>query len=310
MSRSPRAAGYPRMRLGYPAINLELAEAGIRSNRGFILRSYSEERFRETVAGNLAALGEILRWNVAHGLYAYRISSDIVPFGGHPVVTVDWRREFADELAALGAYAREHDLRLSFHPGQYTLLNSPREDTHQRSVADLEYHCAVFDAMGMDGSHKVQIHAGGVYKALSESLARFVVRYRDLPDTVRRRLVIENDDFGLGYPECMDLSARTGVPVLLDNHHLAVKEPHLDLRTSAEEAAATWGPDDGRLLMDYSSQDPDKRVGAHAPHIDDDHFRTFSAAVDGLPLDLILEIKDKEVSAVRALELLAQSGGR
>jgi UV DNA damage endonuclease len=293
------------VRIGYAAINRGLADAGISSHARFILRSYSPERFRATLAANLAGLRAILAWNVEHGLLAHRISSQLVPFGSHPVLDVDWAAEFADELADVGAFARSHDLRISFHPGQYTLINSPDEDVHRRSVDDLDYHCRVLEAMGLDTTHKVQIHGGGTYGDVAASVERFAARYRALPERIRSRLVVENDDFGITYREVVAIADRCDVPVLLDNLHLEVTDPDVRLGEALARVLPTWGPDDGVPLLDYSSQDPAKRAGAHAPSIDPVHFEAWLDEVGDVDVDVILEIKDKEPSAVAAAALAA-----
>jgi UV DNA damage endonuclease len=290
------------VRIGYAAINRELADAGVSSHARFILRSYSPERFRTTLAANLAGLRAILAWNVEHGLLAHRISSNLVPFGSHPVLDVDWAAEFAGELAA---FARSHDLRLSFHPGQYTLINSPDEDVHRRSVDDLDHHCRVLEAMGLDTTHKIQIHGGGTYGDVAAAVERFAARYRALPDRIRSRLVVENEDFGITYREVVEIADRCGVPVLLDSLHLEVTDPEVRVRDALARVLPTWGPDDGVPLLDYSSQDPAKRPGAHAQSLDLAHFEAWLDEVGDTDVDVVLEIKDKEPSAVAAAGVVA-----
>ncbi|GAB3689538.1 UV DNA damage repair endonuclease UvsE [Angustibacter aerolatus] len=296
------------VRVGYAAIHRALADRGVKSHGRFILRSYSSERFRSTLKANLAGLLTMLEWDVEHGLLVHRVSSQLVPFGAHPVVDVDWGRDFAGQLAEIGTFVRHHGMRLSFHPGQYTLINSPDEDVHRRAVDDLLYQCRVFDLMGLDTTHKVQIHGGGAYGDMATSLDRFVARYRELPDVVRARLVLENDDFGITYREVLDLADRTGVPVLLDNLHLDVTDPDVGTRAALAAVAPTWGPADGVPLVDYSSQDPEKRVGAHAVSLDVDHFTRWLDDVGDRDLDVVLEIKDKEVSALAAAAVVAGHG--
>ncbi|MHA3700997.1 UV DNA damage repair endonuclease UvsE [Jatrophihabitans sp. YIM 134969] len=299
------------MRIGYAAINRTLADEGVRSHARFMLKSWSPQRFRDTLAANLSGLQAILEWNVEHGLLMHRVTSDLVPFGAHPVVDVDWRTEFAEVFAEIGAYVQAYGMRLSFHPGQYTLINSPNEQTHARSVDDLGYHCDVLEAMGLDATHKFQIHGGGAYGDMAASLSRFVERYDALPQRIRDRLVLENDDFGIGWSEVVWITERCGVPVLLDNLHLAVTDEVYDVSGAVARAAATWGTDDGPPLVDYSSQDLSKRLGTHAAEIVPEYFSAWLHQVRtaGVDVDVVLEIKDKERSALVAMDLVQRHAG-
>lgn len=290
------------MRIGYPCINHTLAPAG-RSGRTFRLASYSPARCRETVAANLVGLGEILRYNATHDLRYFRITSGLVPFASHPVCTIAWWREFAAEFAELGRLSRQHGIRLAMHPDQFTLLNALDPAIVERSIAELTYHVRVLDAMELDDTAKVQIHVGGVYGAKPAALDRFAATYSRLPADIRRRLVIENDDHLYSLAECLELHARTGVPILFDFFHHALLNQGETVGRAVKLAAATWKTADGPLLTDYSSQAPGQRPGTHAQTLDADDFRRTLTLSHPCNCDIMLEIKDKEQSAARALAL-------
>jgi len=287
------------MRIGYPCLNRSLpcTAAGT-----FRLKSYSRERLVSTVAANLACLEAILACNRARGFLYFRISSDLVPFASHPVCDVNWRQVFKADFRALGRRIREVDMRIAMHPDQFTLLNSPRPEVQQRSVAELIYHAQVLDAMELAADAKIQIHIGGVYGQRTEALDRFVEMYRELPEPVRHRLVIENDDRHYGLRDALELHDRCGVPVLLDIFHDQILSSGFSLPEALRRTAATWSRKDGLPLMDYSQQRVGGRLGAHAEHLRPAPFRQFLADSRGFDFDLMLEIKDKERSAALALK--------
>jgi len=293
------------MKIGYACINLSL---DCRSSRTFRLRSYSAENMERTVGGNLSCLLEQLRFNLEHDIYYFRISSDLVPFASHPVCDYPWQKRFKGEFEAIGGFIAEHSMRVTMHPDQFILINALDESIHERSVAELTYHAQVLDLMGLDVSHKIQIHVGGVYGDREAGASRFVSRYKRLPAKVRRRLVVENDERSYGLADCLEVSAGTGVPVVFDTLHHSANNRGEKVREALAAAGATWGEKDGLPMVDYSSQKEGGKPGAHAYALDEDDFRSFLKAARGLDFDVMLEVKNKERSALAALVIAAEMG--
>ncbi len=287
------------MRIGYPCLNRSLP---CTAGSTFRLKSFSRERLEASVAANLACLEAILDYNLARGFLYFRISSDLVPFASHPVCDVDWHQTFNADFRAIGRRMRVGGMRIAMHPDQFTLLNSPTPDIRKRSVAELDYHAQVLDAMELASDAKIQIHIGGVYGQRSEALARFIEGYQGLSEPVRRRLVIENDDRQYCLREALDLHARCGVPVLFDVLHDQILPSGFSISEALRRTEATWARKDGLPLMDYSQQRTGGRVGAHAEHLRPAPFRRFLDDSQGFDFDLMLEIKDKERSAALALK--------
>lgn len=294
------------MRLGYPCSNLTL---GVSASRTIRLASYSEERLIETVTANLEGLQTILRWNRDHDIRFFRISSTTIPFASHPVISVNWKEHFSDHLAHIGHFIRQHDMRINVHPGQYILLNSPRPEIVERSIAELTYHADLLDLMNLDASHKIQIHTGGVYGERELATARFIEQYRTLPDQIRARLVIENDERQYALADNMRVYDATGIPLLFDvfHHELFNHGEPLDLGLST--AMSTWSGH-GAPMVDYSSQHTERQPGAHTMSIDLDDFAPVAALLHDREVDLMLEIKDKEASALRAMAYLSERPSR
>ncbi len=290
------------MKVGYPCINRSI---GCTSARTFRLASYTDKRLLDTVAVNIDCLERVLRWNVEHGIGFFRLTSDLVPFASHPVCRADWAGHFHRRFRAIGRFIRQHGLRISMHPDQFVLLNAPNKKIVQSSIRELEYHCRILDLMALPATAKVQIHIGGAYGDKAASMARFVERYRKLSPTVRRRLVIENDDRCYTVADCLEVSRTTKVPVLFDVLHHKLNSSGESLRTALAACARTWRRRDGVPMVDYSSPEPGQRRGRHAEHIARADFRRFLGEVRGLDFDVMLEIKDKEKSALAALRVCA-----
>ncbi|GAB3536953.1 UV DNA damage repair endonuclease UvsE [Pontibacter brevis] len=295
------------MKIGYPCMNNTL---DCSSSRTFRLASYSEERLIETVEQNLACLRRILEYNVQHGLFFFRLTSDLVPFASHEVNKYNWQEHFKMTFRKLGNYIKSNNMRISMHPDQFVVLNSPNEQTVKNSVAELVYQASVMDLMGLDTTAKLQIHGGGAYGDKASAIQRFAEVYHSLlPDFVKARLCVENDDRTYTLQDCLQLHEETGMPIIFDNFHHECVNNGEPMREAVQMAASTWQPErDGILMMDYSSQAPNERRGKHVQSIQEQLFHDFLAETEGLDMDIMLEIKDKEESALKAIELARTMG--
>jgi UV DNA damage endonuclease len=294
------------MRVGYPCINLTLK---CTTNKTFRLASYSEKKLVETVQHNIDDLKAMLEFNVKHKLLLFRIGSGFIPFASHPICTFDWKAHFAKEFKILGTYIKKHNIRICMHPDQFILLNAKQKNIVSKSIAELKYQCELLDALQLDTTAKVQIHVGGVYGDKPESTKRFIDVYKKISPSIKRRLVIENDDFRFSLADCLDIYQKTNIPVVFDSFHhecLNNGETFLQAITAANK---TWKKSDGLLMIDYSSQHPDKRKGSHIEHINMAHFKKFIIATKSVDFDLMCEIKDKEKSAIKVAKMLFTQNG-
>ncbi len=289
------------MKIGYPCINRSLSCKG---DRTFRLRSYSQERLQQTIQNNLDCLLHILQFNRDHGLLFFRISSDLIPFASHPICTFPWQYVFRNRFEEIGEFIIKNDMRISIHPDQFIVLNTPRELVFQRSMAEVTYHAEVLDLMGLDATAKIQLHLGGVYGEKPQSMERFMTRYHSLDTRLKRRLVIENDEKSYSIHDCLLIHKKIGIPVLFDYFHHTLLNNNEPLTYVLERCEKTWGSEDGIPMVDYSSQKPHMAKGAHAEHLDNSDFSRFLLQSKPYDFDLMLEIKDKERSAIKAIEML------
>ena len=118
--------------------------------------------------------------------------------------------------------------------------------------------------------------------------------------------MIENDDRRYTVSDCLSIHAETGLPIVFDAFHHQVHSSGGSLREACEQAAKTWKDADGIPIVDYSSQAPDAPVGKHTETIDQDHFREFLRATRPTDIDIMLEVKDKEKSALQAVEIASR----
>ncbi len=204
---------------------------------------------------SLEEVDRILDYLKAQNLDMYRLSSDLAPYATHPNMP-QFHRMVAEsdaELQAFGAKAREYNVRLSFHPSQYVLLNSPDSDLTAKSIWDLSSQAEMLDRMELDDEAVMVTHVGGVYGDHEASRARWIEGWTACPEHVRRRLVLENDDIRFSAADALWLHERTGVRLIFDYQHFWCLNPEgLDMRATLERFLATW-PEGVRPKIHFSS---------------------------------------------------------
>jgi UV DNA damage endonuclease len=287
------------VRIGYPGRNLTLDLPAPPSMRP---ETYDPGAFVGIVHANLDAIETTLRWNIARGIRYWRLSPYTIPLATHPVVDVDWRAAFASRLAEIGQLVKVEGLRLTVHPGQYIRLTAAASEVVRQGVAELARHAELFDLMGLDASHKVQIHTGTHAGHIEGAIDRFAAAWDALPEHVRARLAIENDERQFSLADNLAVHARTGVPLVFDTFHHSLYNNGESLEEALDRVLPTWRGN-GPAMIDYSTQDPRKNAGAHAASIDPDDFARMYPLLAGRDVDVILEIKDKERSALVAIAI-------
>jgi UV DNA damage endonuclease len=207
-------------------------------------------------------------------------------------------------LEKIGKLVKDNDIRISMHPDQFVLINSEKKDVVSRSISELIWHCELLDLMGLDFSAKVQIHVGGVYGDKKSAMGRFIKNYNKLPELVRKRLAIENDERLYSLKDCLNIYKKVGVPIIFDVFHHTCLNNGETVNEAVYLASKTWEKTDGILMIDYSSQEPNSKFGKHINNIDVSKFTEFIESTIDFNFDIMLEIKDKEASALKAIQIV------
>jgi len=289
------------MKIGYACINQSL---DCRSSRTFRLKNYSEERLKNTIDSNLDCLLKILKFNLKNKILFFRITSDLIPFGSHPIMRFDWQDYFKLRFREISKFITRNKVRITMHPGQYTVLNSKNRDVYENSVNDLKYHVDVLDLLELSPSAKVQIHVGGVYQDKKKSIMRFVERYEKLEENIKNRLIIENDDRSYSFSDILKINEKIKIPVVFDVYHHECLNNGTRIEKLFESFISTWKRKDGHPIVHYSSEHLTKGKCKHAETINIENFYKFILKTKSYNFDIMLEIKDKEKSALKAVKLL------
>ena len=286
------------MSIGYACLNIGTPHTNIRS---LMQKNATAEKLTEVTAHNLETLERIVDYNIANDIHLYRISSDLIPFGSSPVNTLIWPEIHKEAFERIGSKIRKSGMRVSLHPGQYTVMNSPTEDVVARAIEDLNYHDKILTALGADQTNKIVLHVGGSNGDKAAAMDRFAANFQRLPEIVQNRLIIENDERLYNIEDVLNLANRLQIPAIYDNLHHAINPPPSGGHDQywIAEAKKTWKEEDGKQKIHYSQQAIGKRPGAHTKTINLETFLQFYNKLADPTIDIMLEVKDKNLSAIK-----------
>lgn len=291
------------MNIGYACLTIGSINTNYRS---CTLKNASKENLTSLINTNLDALNNAIDYNIKNHINLFRITSDLIPFGSSPVNSLPWWDMFSSKLERIGDKIQRSNMRVSMHPGQYTVLNSPSVDIVNRAIMDLEYHSKVLDSLKTSRESKIILHIGGVYNDKPAAMSRFITNYKHLSDNVKNRLVIENDDKSYTIEDVLAISHKLFTPVIYDNLHNYLNpsdkektdEYYIDL------VKPLWRKEDGTQKIHFSIQDPIKKGGSHSKTIEIKTFLQFCKDIKRDDIDIMLEVKDKNLSAIKCIQCL------
>ena len=309
--------GFFMRNYGYACINMGFSNRPksqrITTNRTMIKRTFFEKGIgyaSELALQNVRDLHKILEWNLENDIYFYRLSSDMIPWASEYEMEElpDYNLILAAAMKA-GNFAREHGMRLTSHPGPFNKLASPKERVFQLTYKDLKVHGDLFDMIGLPRTPyaKLNIHVGAAYGDKPFALDNFCRNFERLPENVRSRLTVENDDKTSLYSTLElyeGVYKRIGIPIVFDYHHHMLHPGGQTEQEALELALSTWG--DIKPVVHYAESrsveynNPKIKPQAHSDMIRnpfDDYGNEF---------DVMIEAKHKELALLEYRDIMTK----
>lgn len=291
-----------KINYGYACINETLKKQKITTNRSLkkaTLDKKGLEYVSELSLQNVKDLELYLKWNLENDIMLFRLSSSIIPWANK----VDWHNmkdieEIKTILKRCGDFATKHEMRLTTHPGQFVVLTSPHKHVVENSISELKAHSDLMDYMGLSETpyNKINIHMGAAYGDKESAVKTFIKNFKTLPDAIKNRLTVENDDKAVMYSttDLYDMvHSVIGIPIVFDYHHHKFCTGGQTEQEALTLATTTWG--DIRPVVHYSeskalNENLKVRLQAHSDYI----FNKIETY--GLDIDVMIEAKQKELT--------------
>jgi len=295
------------IQLGLCCLNTTMREKkpSVFSSRKMIIKSIEEkgiDKLKEKIIQNLKDTLELIEYNELNGIKVFRLSSELFPHKSNPRVE-NYSFDFAKSLLIeIGDKARKYNQRITFHPGQYNVVGTPDLKCFQQTINDLSYHCEVLDLMNMNQDSIMVVHGGGIYGDKELTKERWCKQFYELPDNVRKRLVLENCERCFSIQDCLDIADKINIPVVFDTHHYSCyKMLHLNEKLELPEyyipkILDTWTKRNIKPKFHVSEQGRG-RCGHHSDYINEiPEYLLRIPDIYNINIDIMIEAKKKELA--------------
>jgi len=304
------------IRLGYVSTALALWETS--PSRTMTFKRYGQltkedrgRRLLEITKINLENTMRILYYNTAHEIELYRLSSSIVPLATHPEVAWDFITPFKKEWKELGDWINQHNLRVSFHPNQFTLFTSDKPSITENSVKDMVYHYQMLEAMGVLSNARINIHVGGAYGDKEAATERFYENIISLPKHVKQQMTLENDDKTYTTNETLAICQKEGIPFVFDYHHDQANLGRQLFHELLPAIFATWDQTGLPPKIHISSPKNEKAFRSHSDYVDPAFITPLLLALKELDqdVDFMIEAKAKDLAMLQLIQDISKIRG-
>lgn len=244
------------MRKSLCCISLKLQERGIKANTMTKSRFLALERvdsleiLSKRVLNNVIVTKETIKYCIDKG-WNYRVSSDLFPLKTLPEANLDFdclpdKDKIDQAFTECAILIKNSNIRCSTHPDQFVVPASANSSVAQKSIVELTYHADVMDRLGLPRSYNapINIHMNCYKGDLKATAKRFIEVFRQLPEGVKSRLVLENEDKPNSWnvKQLYDyIYQETGIPITYDNLHFRCNTGGLTAKDAVTLCKSTWG---------------------------------------------------------------------
>lgn len=293
-----------KIRLGYACISETLST----SYKTYTYTNYNKEKnnkkLEEIITSNLFHLHELLIYNNKNNIHFFRISSNLIPLATKKEVNINYYKNYKKIYYNLGIEIKKNNMRVDFHPSEYCVLNSVRKEVVNKSIEILKYHYKLLMFLKIKEPLLV-LHIGSKEFGKEKSITRFINNFKKLPMEIQKAIAIENDDKSFNIEDCLTLSEKLNISIILDYHHHQCNPSTKSIEELLPKIIKTWKT---TPKMHFSSPKSKlkKEKRSHNDYIDVKEFIKFINILkkEEKDIDIMLEAKKKDEALFRLVRQL------
>ena len=296
-----------RIRLGYVAIALNLPK--VTSSSTLTFKRYSsmnsdEERLnklKKVTYSNIIDLEKILKYNIKNNIHFYRITSNLIPLATHPEVMWDYRKYFKKDFEYIGKIINDNNLRIDIHPDQFNVINTDRESVFLNTSKNLTMQANFLEDINCKDA-KMVIHIGGAKGEKEKAIKRFIENFKKLPDIVKNKLILENDDKIFTAKDVLYICKILNLPMVLDIHHHNCNNNGENIDRLLNDIFNTWKNEKLQPKIHFSTPREYENDRRHSDYIDAKEFLKFIYLIKdnvNKDVDVMIEAKKKDLALQR-----------
>lgn len=291
---------FMQIRLGYACICESMDHVTSSTNYTYtdFLKEKDYSKLDRIIRSNLEDLEKIIDYNIKNHIHFYRLSSKLIPLATKKEVVFDYIEKYKDYYDRIGKKIKDSNMRVDFHPDQFCVLNSVKEEVVSNSIEILKYHYLILEALHIENKILV-LHIGSNSFGKKNSLSRFIHQFSLLPRYLQECIAIENDDKIFTVEDCLYLHSKLHIPIVLDYHHHICNHNSLELDYSS--IFHTWNHISPKVHFSSPKNRTKKEFRSHHDYIDPISFLSFLNQIKefSIDLDIMIEAKKKDEALFR-----------
>lgn len=289
-------------RVGFPCLTASL---GLTTGHTLREASFTEEKVKSVIDSNINDLVKILNWMGNQNIRMFRLSSDFIPFASHKLMKdIDWYSYIEPRMKQIGNHFTKNNFRFSIHAMPFVVLNSPKRYVVENSINEMFYYLKLLYSMGLDESHKIVIHTGGVYGDKPSAVQRLIDIIKKFPPELVNRCMLENDDKQYNYNEILEICKKTGMVPLFDIHHFYCL-PSTQIHKNLKDGEKLWKGIVPKIHA--SSYKEGSRKGTHDSYINEQMLKRITKIIPYDAVDIMFECGEKELATKKAIEYFVEN---
>lgn len=288
-----------KIRLGYACISETLRTNYKTYTYSNFIKDRNKQKLEEIIISNLFHLQELLKYNNKNQIHFFRISSNLIPLATKKEINMNYYTKYKTYYRQLEKEIRQNNMRVDFHPSEYCVLNSTKKEVVNQSIEILKYHYNLLCYLNVEKPLLV-LHIGSKEFGKEKSITRFINNFKKLPQNIQNVIAVENDDKSFNIEDCLMLSQKINIPIILDYHHHRCNPGKKSIEEVLPKIISTWKT---TPKMHFSSPKSKlkKEMRSHNDYIDTEEFIKFlniikSAKTD---IDIMVEAKKKDEALFR-----------